>query len=118
MVMYVDMHTPSHPHTHTHTHTHTIGYEADGEHDKVVGTEIGESCDERESSSQLIFPPFPACFVPVEVRQRLWSTVPLYHCISLLQETISAQPSENWSVLYSMVLKNLEQAVYTLAQNR
>ncbi len=71
------------------------GYEADGEHDQRTGTEIGESCDEHELSSQVIFPPFPACFVPVEVRQRLWSTVPLYQCINLLKESIKAGLTSN-----------------------
>lgn len=70
------------------------GYEADGEHDHRPGTEIGESCDEVESS-QMIFPPFPAYFVPVEVRQRLWSTVPLDQCIHLLRESIKAGHTAN-----------------------
>ena len=71
------------------------GYDGDVEHGTCHLTEVGESCDEAVDENQLL-QSMPTYLVPVEVQQRLWSTVPLRHCIRLLEESMRDGVTTNW----------------------
>ena len=71
------------------------GYDGDVEHGTCHLTEVGESCDEAVDESQLL-QSMPTYLVPVEVQQRLWFTVPLQHCIRLLEESMREGITTNW----------------------
>ena len=71
------------------------GYEGDVEQGTCHLTEVGESCDEATEEGQLL-QSMTTYVVPVEVQQRLWTTLPLQHCIRLLQETMKEGITVNW----------------------
>ena len=72
------------------------GYEADGELDVLDGMDSGDGSNLRDGDGLarlgLTFP----CHVPVEVQQRIWTTLPLEHCIQLFSKTLQGKINRNW----------------------
>ena len=70
-----------------------IGYEADVEHEQHNEMEQGTSYNCRGEGGRLGFN-FPY-HVPCEVQQRIWTTVPLEHCIELFSKTLHGKIDKN-----------------------
>ena len=67
------------------------GYEADVER----GVEMEESCEETADESHLLSS-LTSYLVPLEVQQRLWSEIPMWHCVELLKEGMKHGVNMNW----------------------
>lgn len=70
------------------------GYEGDVERGTNALTEVGESCDELDESQLL--QSLTNYLVPMELRERLWSLKPLFHCIELLRDGVKKGINVNW----------------------
>lgn len=71
----------------------SAGYEADVERHSV---DQGESCDgEGVGGLPPMNLPSSPYVIPSEVLQRLWTVVPLEHCIHLLRETLKGGINKN-----------------------
>jgi len=64
--------------------------------DFLEGVESGDGSNLRDTEGVakpgMTFP----CHVPVELQQRIWTTVPLEHCIHIFRKTLQAGINTNW----------------------